>query len=74
MGRINKYSDGVGAWRRAEKKYLLGASLPNRLTWAGGEGQERADLLDDYQRCIDGDIIGAGANGRASLGSIIGLG
>ena len=25
MGRFNKYSDGVGARRRAEKKYLLGA-------------------------------------------------
>lgn len=27
MGRINKYSDGVGAERKAEKKDLLGADL-----------------------------------------------
>lgn len=27
MGRINKYSDDVGAERKAEKKYLLGADL-----------------------------------------------
>jgi len=25
MGRFNKYSDGVAAQRKAEKKYLLGA-------------------------------------------------
>lgn len=55
-------------WRRAEKKYLLGASLPNRLTWAVGESQEGADLLDDYQHCIDSDITGAAANGRALSG------
>lgn len=27
MGRFNKYSDGVGAERKAEKKDLLGADL-----------------------------------------------
>lgn len=27
MGRFNKYSGGVGAQSRAEKKYLLGAGV-----------------------------------------------
>ena len=27
MGRFNKYSVGVGAERRAEKKYLLGSRM-----------------------------------------------
>jgi hypothetical protein len=34
MGWFNKYSDGVGAQRRAEKKYLLGAErhkMANRM-------------------------------------------
>lgn len=29
MGRFNKYSGGVGARRRPEKKYLLGAERPS---------------------------------------------
>jgi hypothetical protein len=32
MGRFNKYSDGVGVWRRAEKKYLLRAE--RQLDWS----------------------------------------
>jgi hypothetical protein len=30
MGRINKYSDGVGAERKSEKKYLLGVEKSKR--------------------------------------------
>ena len=43
MGQINKYSGGVGARRRAEKKYLLGAE---RLFFAGSAGCKLPKLSD----------------------------
>jgi hypothetical protein len=44
MGRFNKYSDGVEAQSKAEKKYLLGAKRPcgPALQPAGGYAAKRS--------------------------------